>query len=497
MKTHRRKRARYVLVKRKRRHKRKHGKGWLPNYSMRPSGPLLPNPDPPGGGDPMVQGVFGAAQAERLLWRAGFGPRPGDVDRFAQMGLHAAVAELLAPPAEQLVGPAPHTDEGDPLSPEDLWGHAHCWWLDRMVRSNQPLVERLTLVFHDWFATSNDKVGSWKLMLGQNALLRSHALGSFRDLLLDITHDPAMLLWLDGIDNRKGDPNENYAREVMELFTLGADRGAYTEQDVRELARAFTGWRATWTDPDGWGNFRYDLTRHDTGTKTVFGHSGTFDWQDGCRLCLESPFHASFFVTKLWGYFVPTPLDEATQAALQSLYLSSGYGIGPVVGAILKHPALYADSALTKPPVVYTAGMLRTTQQFIESTDWSWLDNGAGQFLFYPPNVSGWDDARWLDTSSWRGRWDIAAWTTRNQSVNPWDSAHPYDAAEDAPTALARARAALGNPSLTAETQAALLAFATGVLPASMANWQQGPYRAMRQNALRMLILTSSDFQTS
>jgi hypothetical protein len=497
MKTHRRGRARYVLKKHRKKRKRRHGKHWLPTYSMRPGGPLLPNPNPDGGGDPMVQGVFGQAQAERLLWRAGFGPRPGDVERFAQMGLDAAVNELLNPPAEQLIGPAPVDDDGNPLAPEDLWGHAHCWWLDRMVRSNQPLVERLTLVFHDWFATSNDKVGSWKFMLDQNALLRSHALGSFRDLLLDITHDPAMLLWLDGIDNSKYNPNENYAREVMELFTLGADRGAYTEQDVRELARAFTGWRATWSDPDGWGNFRYDANRHDNTNKSVFGQTGNYDWQAACDLCLHSPFHASFFVTKLWGYFVPTKLDEATQAALQDLYVSSGFGIAPVVRAILRHPALYADSALTKPPVVYTAGMLRTTQQFITTTAWSWLDDGAGQFLFYPPNVSGWDDMRWLDTSSWRGRWDIAAYVTRGQNVDPWDDANPYDAAEDAPTALSRARAALGNPSLTQETQDTLLAFAGNVLPSAMANWQKGPYRAMRQNALRMLILTSSDFQTS
>jgi uncharacterized protein (DUF1800 family) len=497
MKTHRRKRARWVLTKHRKKRRRRHGKHWLPTYSMRPSGPLLPNPDPDGGGDPMAQGPFGPAQAERLLWRAGFGPKPGDVDRFAQMGLEAAVNELIDPPAAQLVGPAPHTDEGDPLAPEDLWGHAHCWWLDRMVRSNQPLVERMTLVFHDWFATSNDKVGDWKLMLGQNELLRGHALGSFRDLLLDITHDPAMLLWLDGIENTKYDPNENYGREVMELFTLGADRGAYTEQDVRELARAFTGWRASWVDGTGWTNFRYDASRHDTGNKTIFGQTGNYDWQAACDLCLHNAFHPSFFVAKLWGYFVPTPIDEATQASLQELYVSSGYGIKPVVGAILKHPALYADSALTKPPVVYTAGMLRTTQQFIESTDWSWLDDGAGQFLFYPPNVSGWDDTRWLDTSSWRGRWDIAAWVTRNQRVDPWDDAKPYDPAEDAPTALARARAALGGPSLTQETQDALLTFANSVLPSPLATWQRGPYRAMRQNALRMLILTSSDFQTS
>jgi uncharacterized protein (DUF1800 family) len=306
-----------------------------------------------------------------------------------------------------------------------------------------------------------------------------------------------MLLWLDGIENTKYDPNENYAREVMELFTLGADRGAYTEKDVRELARAFTGWRASWVNGTGWTNFRYDANRHDTGNKTVFGQTGNYDCQSACDLCLRNPFHASFFVAKLWSYFVPTPIDESTQATLQGLYVSNGFAIKPVVRAILRHPALYADTALTKPPVVYTAGALRVTQQFITTTAWSWLDDGAGQFLFYPPNVAGWDDMRWLDTSSWRGRWDIASYVTRGQNVDPWDGAHPYDPAEDAPTALARARAALGNPNLTAETTSALLAFANGVLPAVMANWQKGPYRAMRQNALRMLILTSSDFQTS
>jgi uncharacterized protein (DUF1800 family) len=492
----RHKRARWVLKKRHRRRKRRHPKHWLPSYTMRPSGPLRPDPNP-GGSAPGPQGPFGPAQAERLLWRAGFGPKPGDVDRFVQIGLDAAVDELINPPAPALVGPDPHTDDGSPLAPEDLWGHAHCWWLDRMVRSNQPLVERMTLVLHDWFATSNDKVGSWAFMLGQNALLRNRALGSFKDLLLDITHDPAMLIWLDGLDNTKADPNENYAREVMELFTLGADRGAYSEQDVRELARAFTGWHATWSDTDGtFVNFHFDPNRHDGGTKTVFGQSGSFDWQDACNLCLSNPFHASFFVAKLWTYFVPTAIDAGTQATLQDLYVANGYAIAPVLQAILKHPALYADSALTKPPVVYTAGMLRTSGQYIESTDWAWLDDGAGQFLFVPPNVAGWDDTRWLDSSSWRGRWDIAAWVTRNQQVDPWDDAHPYDATEDGPTALTRARSALGNPSLTPETSDALLAWASTVLPSPMANWQSGPYRAMRQNALRMLILTSSDFQT-
>src|SRR5205807_5056454 len=144
-----------------------------------------------------------------LLGRAGFGPAPGQAAGLAKQGLRAAVLSLTRPAGpERLIGPAPTNSKGQPLDPVNVWGDDHCWWLDRMVRSNQPLIERMTLILHDWFATSNDKVGSWAFMLGQNALLRSRALGSFRDLLLDITHDPAMLIWLDGLDNTKADPNE-------------------------------------------------------------------------------------------------------------------------------------------------------------------------------------------------------------------------------------------------------------------------------------------------
>jgi uncharacterized protein (DUF1800 family) len=330
-------------------------------------------------------------------------------------------------------------------------------------------------------------------MLDQNATLRANALGSFGDLLTALTRDPAMLLWLDGIENRVGDANENYGREVMELFTLGADRG-YTEDDVRELARAFTGWRADWVDGTGWTDFRFDPRRHDTGTKTIFGSSGNFDWQDAIRLCLQNPYHASFFVTKLWSYFVPTPLDASTQATLQKLYVDSGHGIAPVVEAILKHPALYADRALVKPPIVYNAGLLRHFGQGVNTTSWSWLGNQAGQQLFYPPNVSGWDDSSWLDTSSWRARSLMVTYTVRDIVVDPWGDAK-YDETEDAPTALKRALAWTGSPSLSKEMLEALLSFATSCLPKSMETWERSPYRAMRQNALRHLILTSSDWQ--
>jgi uncharacterized protein (DUF1800 family) len=305
-----------------------------------------------------------------------------------------------------------------------------------------------------------------------------------------------MLVWLDGIENRASDVNENYGREVMELFTLGADRGAYTEQDVRELARSLTGFRADWVDDVGYTNFRFDTRRHDPGSKTVFGKTGNFDWHDAIRLCLENPYHASFFVTKLWSYFVPTPMDQATQAALQKLYLDSGYGIAPVVEAILKHPALYADRSLVKPPVVYNAGLLRVLGRTIDTDAWSWLGDMAGQHLFQPPNVSGWDDSTWLDTSTWRGRSMMVTYAVRDRYVDPWGD-QDYDPAEDPATAVSRALAYTGNPYLTSETRDALLTFATGCLPVAMEQWQQSPYRAMRQNALRHLILTSSDWQAN
>src|ERR687893_1905164 len=145
---------------------------------------------------PVYRGAFGPVQAERLLWRAGFGPRPGEAAALAAHGLDAAVRSLTRPAAAGFDGPDPHDGNGNALRPADEWGHDHLWWLDRMVRSRRPLVERMTLVWHDWFATSNDGVGDRDLMLRQNELFRRRALGRFSDLLLDVTHDPAMLVWL-------------------------------------------------------------------------------------------------------------------------------------------------------------------------------------------------------------------------------------------------------------------------------------------------------------
>jgi len=445
---------------------------------------------------PVYRGPFGRVEAERLLWRAGFGPRRGEARSLAAKGLDAAVHSLTHPGPEKLVGRPPRDDKGHRLAPADAWGHDHLWWLDRMVRTSRPLVERMTLVWHDWFATSNGQVGSQRLMLKQNALFRRRALGSFRDLLLDVTHDPAMLIFLSGVENTKDAPNENYGRELMELFTLGAGRG-YTERDVREQARALTGWDSDWKSGIGPTNFRFLATRHDNGVKTIFGKKGRFDWRDSCRLCLEHPSHASYAVTKLWSYFVPVPPDRTTQAALEKLYKGGNYEIRPLLDAILRHPALYLGPAMVKPPVVYTAGLLRALGRGIDTDAWVWLDDEAGQRLFYPPNVAGWDDTRWLDTATFRGRWDVAGYALQPSQL---DGKHRKGATLplDAEVLLSRALVSIGSPSLDERTKEILIAFAQRALgDVGKDDWKKKSYPAMIVNALRQLIAISPAGQVS
>ncbi len=462
-----------------------------------PASPPAPSPAPvpSAGSQPMT-----LAQTHRLLWRAGFGPTPGQAEALVGQPLEQVVFGLTRPSgAATLTGAEPVDEEGKPLEPDTAWGDDHCWWLDRMVRSDQQLVERMTLIFHDWFATSNEQVDSQKLMLEQNEMLRSMALGKFDELFLALTTNPAMLLFLNGTSNNRWDPNENYAREMMELFSLGADRGAYTEDDVREMARTLTGWRNDWSEALGNYNFRYDPSYHDAGNKTVFAQTGKWNYEDAVRLCVSHPLHASFFVTKLWGYFIASPPDEATLASLQGLYTSSGYSIRAVVEAILQHPDLYEGPELVTPPVVYNAGLLRSIERPIDTTAWAWLGANAGQHLFYPPNVAGWDFSRWLDTSTTRARWEIASYVTAKSYPNPWPSAGEpvYNANEDPETALVSALAYWANPILSAESEQCIAEFANTCLQEPLAKWERSPYRAMRQNALRMLIATSPDMQVS
>ena len=444
----------------------------------------------------VYSGSFGRVQAKRLLDRAGFGPKPGQALELAQLGLQGAVRSLTRPSGTaSLSGPAPVDGDGLPIAPTDSWGHDHLWWLDRMLRSDQQLVERMALVFHDWFATSNDKVDSSQLMIDQSNMFRANCFGSFRTLLENVTQDPAMLIFLDGVQNTKSNPNENYGREVQELFTLGADRGAYTETDVRELARCFTGFDYDWSAELGPHNFRYVATRHDNTNKTVYGQTGNWTWQDGCRLCVQNPLHASFFVLKLWSYFIPQAPSSDTLNTLVYIYTANSCAIRPVLEAILMHPDFYEGPAMVKPPVVHLASMMRATGTFIHDEQWIWLSSDAGQQLFHPPNVSGWDDTRWLDTNTVRGRWLCTTGILDDHHVEVWDGS--YDPNEQPDPALDKALAVWDYPPLRKEQQNELSRFSNNAFPGSLAPWQQTAYRALRQNALRQLIAVGPDFQLS
>jgi uncharacterized protein (DUF1800 family) len=444
------------------------------------------------GAVPVYRGRFGVEQAERLLWRAGFGPRPGEAKKLSKKGLTGAVHSLTRPGPERLRGPAPTDGDGRPLAPLDVWGHETLWWMDKMVRTNRPLVERMTLVWHDWFATNADEIGSMRLMIGQNKLFRRRALGSFEKLLLDVTRDPAMLVWLSGSKNTKGAPNENYARELMELFTIGVGRG-YTERDVREQSRALTGFTNDWDENLGLVNFRFETERHDTGIKRVFGKRGRFDWRDSCRLCLQHRNHPSFFVSKLWSYFIPTAPPARTQRALERMYVEGDYGIRPVVETILRHPAFYKGPRMVKPPIVYMTGLLRGIRRGIDTEGWGWLSWLAGQRLFFPPDVAGWQDDRWLDTSTWLGRWYMALRASESKVLEP--EKDKIDPAETPALAVDRALAFWGNPSISKTTRSALVRFATRCQNEVVQRRKEETY-VLRQNALRMMIATSPDLQT-
>ena len=456
-----------------------------------------PPPTPPPGFSitspiPKYSGAFGPAQAERLLWRAGFGPRRGEAEAFAALGLERAVTTLTRPSGVAvLTGPPPRDSAGYPLLPYEKWGDDHNYWVDRMIRSEQQLVERMALVFHDWFACNLPTVQNQKQVVNQIHLFRKFSVGSFKDLIHEVTQDPAMMEMLDQVRNRRGAVNENYARELMELFTLGANN--FTEQDVREAARALTGWKVDYAQDVGApeDNYYYQPLRHDSNPKTIFGQTGAFDWEDVCRMVVEHPAHPRFFVTKLWSYFVPVPPSDSVRAALENLYVSSGYDIRRVLEAILSSEEFYRGPTLTKPPVVLLAGLLRGRGRFFERQDWVAYCQEAGQRLHFPPDVSGWNDALWLDSNSMPNRWAIAHEVLAGSlttSAN-W-STH---AVAEAPDQAVDAAMRFWNrvTPLSARSRDVLVAFAaatavTGADPVGAAR---------RENALRQLIPSLPDYQ--
>ena len=208
---------------------------------------------------------------------------------------------------------------------------------------------------------------------------------------------------------------------------------------------------------------------HDDGIKTIFGHSGRFDWRDSCRLCVEHPTHPSFMIGKLWGYLVGAPAPAETRRALERAYVDSGFEVRPIVEAILRHPLFYEGPRLVTPPIVYIAGLLRATGETITTNDWAWVSQQAGQFLFDPPNVAGWNYADWLDTARWVGRFTAVNWVLTNHIV----TGNRYSTDETPREAVAAALAFWGDPQLSKETVDNLIAFSRTVEGQIHAEWEQ------------------------
>jgi len=356
---------------------------------------------------------MGLEEARHLLARTGFGPTLAEVRAFSVLDRREAVERLLAaperaqsePPAwtsdtEVLVRRRPTREELVALNTAQLVqvSELRGWWLNEMITTPAPLVERMTLFWHNHFTSGRQKVRFPQLMYRQNALLREHALGNFGALLHAVSRDPAMMIYLDTASNRRGQPNENFAREVMELFTLG--EGHYSETDIREAARAFTGWSL-----DGRHEFVMRRSLHDDGEKTVMGRSGRFEGDDVLDILLAQPRTAQFITEKLWREFVSPEPDPAEVGRIAGIFRASGYEVRAALRELLLSPAFWAQhnrASLIKSPAEYVAGMLR---QFgipvANAMPFAAAMVGMGQTLFDPPNVKGWPGGEsWINAAT-------------------------------------------------------------------------------------------------
>ncbi len=388
-------------------------------------------------------------EAAHLSNRAGFGGSPAEIRDLHALGRRQAVEKLLAAREEESEPPG---WAQEPLAGElrrqrferlrqmqqELAGRqseeaerrrrefrqqvareegrqlfeARDWWFQRMLRGKAPLREKMTLFWHDHFATSARKVRDPLLLLRQNELFRSHALGDFRELTRLVTRDPAMILYLDAQNSRKGRPNENLARELMELFTLG--EGHYSERDIREAARALTGLECKRLT----GEVFHRRRHWDEGRKTILGQSGNFDGDDVVRLVFEQPQAARFMARKLWEFFAAEDPPAAAIEALAATLRGADYEIAPLLREIFLSREFYAAHVMRgqiKCPVQYVVQMLKELEIADPPAGFAAVaQHQLGQALFMPPNVAGWDWGRaWINTNTLLARYNLAGYLTQ------------------------------------------------------------------------------------
>jgi hypothetical protein len=271
------------------------------------------------------------------------------------------------------------------------------WWANRMLATRRPLEEKLTLFWHGHFATGQNKTRDYRMMLQQNEMFRARASGKLRDLLVGILKDPAMLVYLDNGENIKSHPNENFGRELLELFTMGV--GNYSEHDVREAARAFTGWTNDALV------FRFDKSQHDFGQKTFLGRTGPFDGEDILDIILARPVTAEFLAAKLYRFFVREEIADAVRADLARTFRESGYQLKPLLKRIFLSKDFYSTPAVAtqvKSPVHLVISTYKKLglREVPTIPDFGRMTASLGQSLFDPPNVAGWAGGRtWITPS--------------------------------------------------------------------------------------------------
>ena len=361
---------------------------------------------------PSADAPWNLARVVHLHRRAGFGPTWREVQRDLQAGPEASIRRLLEGRPRIDGQPDDATQLAERLTDTAIEnndiGRLQAAWVYRMLFGKDPLRERLALLWHDHFATSYIKVESVARMEEQNRLFRKHARAPFGDLLADVIRNPALLYWLDAPSNRKAHPNENLARELMELFTLGV--GHYTESDVKESARALTGWTV-----EG-GAFTDNPLRHDGAPKTILGKKGRFRAPDLVKMLLAHPATAHRLADRLCRLFMGEGvIDGATRDALANRLIEGDLDIGSAVETILQSEIFFATPNIATritDPASYVIGLVRALELFDPPPSTlllaRWMDR-IGLDLYNPPNVGGWPDGRgWLSSRTLVARFNFA-----------------------------------------------------------------------------------------